>query len=194
MVVGTESDTGAALLAGTGYIDYRVNGFSIYPRNKIGYIQEREMISNVTSNGHSLCMDVGYRKWYDVQNSGIAEVLRITRDLVIHNVHHDRIHMISANSCNIARVLCEIPIVFYTYFHSTDYPHRLSIATNVANLKSIYSLLLCRDMGLPLEKILVAAPPDSTVETLLKTGDYHTPACDGKIEEGSIYIHSNLER
>ena len=73
MVVGTESDTGAALLAGTGYIDYRVNGFSIYPRNKIGYIQEREMISNVTSNGHSLCMDVGYRKWYDVQNSGIAE-------------------------------------------------------------------------------------------------------------------------
>ena len=42
------------MLAGTGYIDYRVNGFSIYPRNKIGYIQEREMISNVTSNGHSL--------------------------------------------------------------------------------------------------------------------------------------------
>ena len=46
------------MLAGTGYIDYRVNGFSIYPRNKIGYIQEREMISNVTSNGHSLCMEV----------------------------------------------------------------------------------------------------------------------------------------
>ena len=49
------------MLAGTGYIDYRVNGFSIYPRNKIGYIQEREMISNVTSNGHSLCMEVPTR-------------------------------------------------------------------------------------------------------------------------------------
>ena len=46
------------MLAGTGNIDYRVNGFSIYPRNKIGYIQERVMISNVTSNGHSLCMEV----------------------------------------------------------------------------------------------------------------------------------------
>lgn len=58
VLVGTDSDTGASMLAGTGYIDYRVNGFSIYPRNKIGYIQEREMISNVTSNGHSLCMEV----------------------------------------------------------------------------------------------------------------------------------------
>lgn len=58
VLVGTDSDTGASMLAGTGYVDYRVNGFSIYPRNKIGYIQEREMISNVTSNGHSLCMEV----------------------------------------------------------------------------------------------------------------------------------------
>ena len=58
VLVGTDSDTGASMLAGTGSIDYRVNGFSIYPRNKIGYIQEREMISNVTSNGHSLCMEV----------------------------------------------------------------------------------------------------------------------------------------
>ena len=58
MVVGTDSDTGASMLAGIGFIDYRVNGFSIYPRNKIDYIQEREMISNVASNGHSLCMEV----------------------------------------------------------------------------------------------------------------------------------------
>ena len=48
------------MLAGTGFVDYRVNGFCIYPRNKIGYIQEREMISNVASNGHSLCMEVGF--------------------------------------------------------------------------------------------------------------------------------------
>lgn len=48
------------MLAGTGFVDYRVNGFCIYPRNKIGYIQEREMISNVASNGHSLCMEVEF--------------------------------------------------------------------------------------------------------------------------------------
>ena len=58
VIVGTDSDTGASLLEGTGFIDYRVNGFSIYPRNRIGYIQEREMISNVTSHGHRLCMEV----------------------------------------------------------------------------------------------------------------------------------------
>ncbi|KAK8832243.1 hypothetical protein WA577_003119 [Blastocystis sp. JDR] len=184
VVVGTNSDTGAAMLAGTGYIDYRVNGFSIYPRDKIGYIQEREMISNVTSNGHSLCME----------KSGIAEVLRITRDLVVHNTHRDRIHLISANSCNIVRVLCEIPIVFYTYFHSTEFPRKLSIATTSTNLKSLYSLLLCRAMGLPLERILVACPPDSTVVTLFTTGHYHIPTSEGEDEEGAIYIHSNLER
>ena len=58
VVVGTDSDTGASLLEGIGSIDYRVNGFCIYPRDKIGYIQEREMISNLTPNGHSLCMEV----------------------------------------------------------------------------------------------------------------------------------------
>lgn len=59
MVVGTDSDTGASMLAGVGSVDYRVNGFCIYPRNKIDYIQEREMISNVSANGYSLCMEVG---------------------------------------------------------------------------------------------------------------------------------------
>ena len=46
------------MLAGVGSVDYRVNGFCIYPRNKIDYIQEREMISNVSTNGYSLCMEV----------------------------------------------------------------------------------------------------------------------------------------
>lgn len=49
------------MLAGVGSVDYRVNGFCIYPRNKIDYIQEREMISNVSTNGYSLCMEVSFR-------------------------------------------------------------------------------------------------------------------------------------
>ena len=49
-------------------------------------------------------------------------------------------------------------------------------------------------MGLPLERILVACPPDSTVVTLFTTGYYHIPTSEGEDEEGAIYIHSNLER
>ena len=192
VLVGTDSDTGASTLAGTGYIDYRVNGFCIYPRNKIGYIQEREMISNITSNGHSLCMEVGHIILIHLQNSGIGEVLQIIKDLVIHNKHRDRIHMISANSCNIARVICEIPLSFYAYFHSQTYPKPISFAIPAANLKSTYTLLLCQKMGLPIEKIIISCRPDSAAERFFRHGSYQMHKVDQ--DHPPRFIHSNLER
>ena len=192
VLVGTDSDTGASTLAGTGYIDYRVNGFCIYPRNKIGYIQEREMISNVTSNGHSLCMEVNVQSQIHSQNSGIGEVLQITKDLVIHNEHRDRIHMISANSCNIARVICEIPLHFYAYFHSQTYPEPISFAIPVANLKSTYTLLLCQKMGLPIDKIILSCRPASAAERFFRHGEYQMHKADK--DHPPRFIHSNLER
>lgn len=102
--------------------------------------------------------------------------------------------MISANSCNLLRVLCEIPIHFYSYFHSTTYPSPLTVSTHVANLKSLYTLCLCRDMGLPIDKVLVACHPESAVEELILHGKYkiHTSY---NFEKKQLYFsHSNLER
>ena len=108
------------------------------------------------------------------------------------NEHREHIHLISANSCNIARVICEIPLHFYSYFHNTSYPSAVSYAISVANLKSTYTLCLCRDMGLPLDKLLISCKPDSVAERFFKHGEYQIGSTSKTGE--TLFIHSNLER
>ena len=132
--------------------------------------------------------------WINKQNSDLPEVLQITHDLVLFNEHKERIHMISANSCNLLRVVCEIPIHFYSYFHSTTYPSPLTVSLHVANLKSFYTLLICRDMGLPIDKVLVACHPESAVEDLFLHGRYRIHTSYNFEKKQLYFSHSNLER
>ena len=120
------------------------------------------------------------------QNSDLQHVLQITKNLVVYNEYKEKIHIISANSCNIIRVLCEIPILFYSYFHSVlSTSSMLTVSTHVANLKTLYSLCVCKEMNLPIEKILVGCHPGSRVEDLITKGSYQRQA---------YFSHSNLER
>ena len=102
--------------------------------------------------------------------------------------------MISANSCNLLRVICEIPIHFYSYFHSTTYPSPLTVSTHVANLKTVYTLCLCRDMGLPIDKVLVACHPESAVEDFILHGKYQIHTSSTFDRKQLYFAHSNLER
>lgn len=110
----------------------------------------------------------------------------------MENEHRNHIHLISANSCNIVRVICEIPLHFYAYFHNSSYPSPISYAIPVANLKSTYTMCLCREMGLPLDKLLVSCKPGSAAEQFFKRGEYQIRPSEEKGE--TLFIHGNLER
>ena len=129
-----------------------------------------------------------------MQNSGISEVLRITRDLVTNNVHRDRIHIIAANSGHIVRVLCELPILFYAYFHSVEYPRKVAFSSYIANLKSTYALCLARDMGLPIDRVVLSCRPNSTVLDFFNTGEYQASLRNDPCKEEFLFVHSNMER
>lgn len=129
-----------------------------------------------------------------LQNSDLTEVLQITHDLVINNEHKDRIHMISANSCNLLRFICEIPIVFYSYFHTTTFPSPLMVSTHVANLKNLYTVCFCRDMGLPINKVLVACHPESAVKDFINHGKYQIHTSSSFDKKQLYFAHSNFER
>ena len=80
--------------------------------------------------------------------------------------------MISANSCNIVRVICEIPLYFYAYFRSQHFPAPLGFSIPISNMKSTYTLCLCEQMGLPISRILLACRPDSAGEQLFRFGRF----------------------
>ena len=121
-------------------------------------------------------------------------MLRITRDLVTNNVHRDRIHIISANSGHIVRVLCELPILFYAYFHSVEYPHQAAFSSYIANLKSTYALCLARDMGLPIDHVVLSCRPKSTVLDFCNKGEYQAALRNDPCKEEFRFVHSNMER
>ena len=110
------------------------------------------------------------------------------------NVYRDRIHILSANSGHIVRVLCELPILFYAYFHSVKYPQSVAFSSYVANLKSTYALCMAREMGLPIDHVILSCRPHSAVEELFGIGEYQTHFRQDPNKEKVPFIHSNLER
>lgn len=121
-------------------------------------------------------------------------MLRITRDLITSNVHRDRIHIIAANSGHIVRVLCELPILFYAYFHSVEYPRKVAFSSYIANLKSTYALCLARDMGLPIDRVVLSCRPKSTVQDFFNAGEYQASLRNDPCKEEFLFVHSNMER
>lgn len=100
--------------------------------------------------------------------------------------------MISANSCNIVRVICEIPLYFYAYFRSQHFPAPLGFSIPISNMKSTYTLCLCEQMRLPISRILLTCRPDSAGEQLFRFGRYRVHDSDKYYQP--LFIHSTLER
>ncbi|QTD57869.1 threonine synthase [Parasphingorhabdus cellanae] len=183
-VVGaTSGDTGSAAidaLAGREKVDI----FMLHPDGRISDVQRRQMTTVLAPNVHNIAMDGSFD---DAQ----AMVKRMFADPEVT----DRFAISAVNSINWARLMAQI--VYYFYAASQlGAPHRkVAFSVPTGNFGDVFAGYVAAQMGLPIERLIVATNVNDILHRALSNGDYSAGTVTATAAPSmDIQISSNFER
>lgn len=183
IVGATSGDTGSAAIEAFRGLS-NVDVFILFPHGRVSEVQRRQMTTPTESNVHALAMDGDFD---DCQ----ARVKDMFNDFAFR----DSIGLAGVNSINWARVLAQV-VYYFAAATALGAPHRkISFAVPTGNFGDIYAGYIARQMGLPIDTLVVATNQNDILHRALSTGEYRpngvTPSISPSMD---IQVSSNFER
>ncbi len=182
IIVATSGDTGAAAIdAIRGKSN--LNIFVLHPNNRISPVQRKLMTTVEDKNVFNIAIDGNFD---DCQNI----VKQIFSDLNFSK----SINMSGVNSINWARIIAQAVYYFYTYFKlNEDKPISFSVPTG--NFGDVFAGYLAKQMGLPIDKLIVATNENDILHRAISNGDYVSKKVKETLSPSmDIQLASNFER
>ena len=183
IVGATSGDTGsAAIEAFRGLAN--VDVFILYPHGRVSAVQRRQMTTPVEANVHAIALDGDFD---DCQAR--------LKDMFNDFAFRDAVRLAGVNSINWARVLAQV-VYYFSAAVSLGAPHRkVSFTVPTGNFGDIYAGSIARNMGLPIEKLVIATNQNDILDRALRTGLYATDGVKPSISPSmDIQVSSNFER
>lgn len=183
-VVGaTSGDTGSAAIDALAGRD-KVDIFMIHPHGRISDVQRRQMTTVRAPNVHNIAIDGSFD---DAQ----AMVKRMFADKIVT----DKFAISAVNSINWARLMAQI--VYYFFAASQlGAPHRkIAFSVPTGNFGDVFAGYVAAQMGLPVERLIVATNVNDILHRALSSGDYSTGSVTPTAAPSmDIQVSSNFER
>ncbi|MEZ9594648.1 threonine synthase [Shewanella sp. 10N.261.52.F9] len=160
ILTATSGDTGAAVADAFFGLD-NINVVVLYPKGKISVLQEK-MFTTLGDNIHTVAVESDFDACQTL-------VKQSFEDLDIR----DGLHLNSANSINISRLLAQICYYFeavaqFKQQHKTD----PVIAVPSGNFGNLTAGLFAKAMGLPVKRFVAATNSNDTVPRYLNSGEW----------------------
>jgi threonine synthase len=183
IVGATSGDTGSAAIEAFRGLD-NVDLFILFPHGRVSEVQRRQMTTPIEGNVHALAMDGDFD---DCQGK--------LKDMFNDFTFRDEVGLAGVNSINFARVLAQI-VYFFTAAVALGAPHRkISFTVPTGNFGDIFAGFLAKEMGLPIERLVIATNQNDILHRCLEAGDYTkrgvTPSISPSMD---IEVSSNFER
>jgi len=160
ILVATSGDTGSAV--GHGFL--HVPGIKVtilYPKGKVSEIQEKQL---TTIGGNITAIEL---------EGTFDDCQSLVKQAFLDKELNKSIHLTSANSINISRL---IPQSFYYFFAYAQLPENASsvvFSVPSGNFGNLCGGLLAKKMGLPVEKFIAATNINKIFPEYLNTGKYN---------------------
>ncbi len=183
IVGATSGDTGSAAIdavAGRGKIDI----FMIHPKGRVSDVQRRQMTTVLAPNVHNIAIEGTFD---DAQ----AMVKRMFNDTAMTG----RFNIGAVNSINWARLMAQV-VYYFAAGLQLGAPHRpVAFAVPTGNFGDVFAGYVAAQMGLPIERLIVATNVNDILHRALSNGDYSagtvTPTAAPSMD---IQVSSNFER
>ena len=183
IVTATSGDTGAAAahaFRGKSAIDL----FILYPDGRVSDVQRRQMTTVADDNVHTLAV-----------KGDFDDCQRIVKDLFVDRAFNERVGMSGVNSINWARVAAQISYFIFAGL-ALGAPHRrVAFSVPSGNFGDILAGYVAREMGLPIERLVIATNQNDILDRLTRTGRYEpgrvAPSTSPSMD---IQVSSNFER
>ena len=183
----TSGDTGsAAEYAMRGKRGVRV--FMLSPHGRMSEFQQAQMFSLMDANIHNIAIEGVFDDCQDIVKA-VSNDLTFKRALNIGTV----------NSINWARLLAQVVYYFAGYFQATtSNAQRVSFSVPSGNFGNICAGHVARQMGLPVDTLVLATNENNVLDEFFRTGTYRVRGSSETFETSSpsmdISKASNFER
>ncbi|MGH1368634.1 MAG: threonine synthase [Maritimibacter sp.] len=183
IVGATSGDTGSAAIEAFRGLE-NVDVFILFPHGRVSDVQRRQMTTPVEKNVHALALDGDFD---DCQAR--------LKDMFNDFEFRDEVALAGVNSINWARVLAQV-VYYFTAAVSLGAPHRkVSFTVPTGNFGDIFAGYIARQMGLPIEKLVIATNQNDILHRTLETGAYTKSGVTPSISPSmDIQVSSNFER
>ncbi len=178
----TSGDTGSAAIAGVrGRANIDI--FIMFPDGRTSPVQELQMTTITDANVHNIALEGSFDDCQGIMKTVFSDL-----------EFKQQYQLGAVNSVNWARVLAQVVYYFSAYFQLGS-PGAFQAAVPTGNFGNIFAAYLAREMGLPLQRLVLATNANDILARFFATGVYergdvhfsYSPAMD-------IQVASNFER
>jgi len=183
IVGATSGDTGSAAIdavAGRAKIDV----FMLHPKGRVSDVQRRQMTTVLAPNVYNIAIDGSFD---DAQ----AMVKRMFNDRAMT----DRFAIGAVNSINWARLMAQVVYYFAAALQLGAPARKVAFSVPTGNFGDVFAGYVAAQMGLPIERLIVATNVNDILHRALSTGDYSQGTVTATAAPSmDIQVSSNFER
>jgi len=183
IVGATSGDTGGAAIDAFAGRD-RTDIFILFPHGKVSPVQQHQMTTSTAANVHALAIKGNFD---DCQN--------LVKAMFNDVAFRDGVALSGVNSINWARIMAQIVYYFTTALVLGGPDRKISFTVPTGNFGDIFAGYVAMQMGLPIDKLIVATNENDILARTLKTGRYEMRDVKATTSPSmDIQISSNFER
>ncbi len=183
IVGATSGDTGSAAIDAVAGRD-QIEIFMIHPHERVSDVQRRQMTTILAPNVHNIAIEGSFD---DAQ----AMVKRMFSDREVNGP----LTLSAVNSINWARLMAQVVYYFYAALRLGAPERAVAFSVPTGNFGDVFAGYVAAQMGLPIERLIVATNVNDILHRALSKGDYSvlgvTPTAAPSMD---IQVSSNFER
>ena len=183
IVGATSGDTGSAAIHGVrGKAGISI--FILHPHGKTSPVQALQMTSVLDENVHNIAADGTFDDCQDI-------VKVLMGDLAFKQKYS----LGAVNSINWARVLAQVVYYIYAWLRVAEKGQKVVFSVPTGNFGDIFAGYMAQQMGLPIEKLLLATNENNILTRFINQGDYSVGTVVQTLSPSmDIQVASNFER
>lgn len=183
IVGATSGDTGSAAIHGVRGKS-GISIFILHPHGKTSPVQALQMTSVLDENVHNIAADGTFDDCQDI-------VKGLMGDLAFKQKYS----LGAVNSINWARVLAQVVYYIYAWLRVAEKGQKVAFSVPTGNFGDIFAGYMAQQMGLPIEKLLLATNENNILTRFINQGDYSVGSVVQTLSPSmDIQVASNFER
>jgi threonine synthase len=183
IIGATSGDTGSAAIEAVrdrATIDI----FMLHPKGRVSEVQRRQMTTVLARNVHNVAVEGTFDDCQDLAKACFNDL-----------AFRDRHRLTAVNSINFARVMAQIVYYFHAALKLGAPDRKVSFCVPTGNFGNIYAGYAARQMGLPIERLVIASNSNDILTRFIDSGEQRLAGVASTYSPSmDIQVSSNFER
>jgi len=183
IIVATSGDTGGAAIEAFKS-STRTRLFVLHPHEKVSAVQRRQMTTSGSDRVFNIALEGNFDDCQDLVKAMFA-----------HQSFRNEQNLAGVNSINWARIMAQT-VYYVTSAIALGAPDRkVSFTVPTGNFGDIFAGYVIKQMGLPIDQLVIATNSNDILDRTLKTGRYEVTGVEATTSPSmDIQVSSNFER